>query len=52
MIQQVIKDQVRSDYSSSINKLLCFQLFPKVSSRSERTLKSIFHILQLHVNYT
>lgn len=42
MIQQVIKDQVRSDYSSSINKLLCFQLFPKVSSRSERTLKSIF----------
>lgn len=35
MIQQVIKDQVRSDYSSNIYKLLCFQLFPKVSSRSE-----------------
>lgn len=44
MIQQVIKDQVRSDYSSNIYKLLCFQLLSLnlKSQVAQRTLKSIF----------
>lgn len=42
MIQQVIKDQVRSDYSSNIYKLLClFNCFLKCQV-AQRTLKSIF----------